>query len=98
MNIHQVILQPLISEKGLKDQDKGKYSFVVNLLAGKNQIKKAVETIYKVKVASLWTKIRAGKTRRTGKQRLPKKYSDVKIAIVQLAVGHKIDIMPAKEK
>lgn len=92
-----VLLRPLISEKGLARQDAGEYAFVVGNHATKPMIKSAVAGAYRVKVQSVRTKFQAGKTKRTGKRRLPKRSADTKIAMVKLAAGHKIDLLPEKK-
>ncbi len=74
-----ILLAPVVSEKsyGLLD-------------ANKTEIKIAVEKVFNVKVTSVNTINRQGKTRRTrfgmGKR------ANTKRAIVSLAEGHRIDI------
>jgi large subunit ribosomal protein L23 len=84
-----VILAPVVSEKSYGLLDEGKYTFVVDPRANKTEIKIAVEQIFSVKVASVNTINRKGKTRRTrfglGKRK------DTKRAIVTLREGS-IDI------
>ena len=58
--------------------------------ANKTEIKIAIEKIFNVKVTSVNTLNRVGKTRRT-KSGLGKR-KDTKRAIVSLAEGHRIDI------
>ncbi|MGO1241283.1 MAG: 50S ribosomal protein L23, partial [Cellulosimicrobium funkei] len=60
-----VILAPVVSEKSYGLLDEGKYTFVVDPRANKTEIKIAVEQIFSVKVASVNTINRKGKTRRT---------------------------------
>nr|WP_207623366.1 50S ribosomal protein L23 [Dermacoccus nishinomiyaensis] len=84
-----VIIQPVVSEKSYALLDEGKYTFIVDPRANKTEIKIAIEQIFDVKVASVHTLNRKGKTRRTrfgmGKRK------DTKRAIVSLAEGN-IDI------
>lgn len=84
-----VIIQPVVSEKSYALLDEGKYTFIVDPLANKTEIKIAIEQIFDVKVASVHTLNRKGKTRRTrfgmGKRK------DTKRAIVSLTEGN-IDI------
>ena len=65
--------------------DEGKYTFLVDSRANKTEIKIAVEKIFDVKVSSVNTINRQGKTRRTrfgtGKRK------DTKRAIVTLTDG-----------
>ena len=83
------IVKPVISEKSDSLIDEGKYTFEVDPRSNKTEIKQAVEQIFNVKVASVNTLNREGKTRRTrfgmGKRK------DVKRAIVTLKSGS-IDI------
>ena len=80
-----VILAPVVSEKSYGLLDEGKYTFLVDPRANKTEIKIAVEQIFSVKVASVNTINRKGKTRRTrfglGKRK------DTKRAIVTLREG-----------
>ena len=85
-----IILKPVVSEKSYGLIDQGKYTFIVDPRSNKTEIKLAIEKIFDVKVASINTLNRPGKTRRTrfgmGKRK------DTKRAIVSLAEGHRIDI------
>jgi len=87
-----IIISPVVSEKSYSLIDDGKYTFVVDTRANKTEIKLAVEKIFNVKVASVNTLNRQGKTRRTkfgtGKRK------DTKRAIVTLKSGS-IDIFTA---
>ena len=87
-----VLLSPVVSEKSYALLDQGKYTFVVDPRANKTEIKRAVEQIFDVKVESVHTMNRPGKTRRTrfglGKRK------DTKRAIVTLREGT-IDIFGA---
>ena len=87
-----IIISPVVSEKSYNLIDDGKYTFVVDTRANKTEIKLAVEKIFNVKVDSVNTLNRQGKTRRTrvgtGKRK------DTKRAIVTLKSGS-IDIFTA---
>jgi large subunit ribosomal protein L23 len=62
---HQIILRPLVTEKGLHKANRcNAYSFEVNPLAGKDDVRRAVESLFDVKVVSVNTLNRKGKTRR----------------------------------
>ena len=80
-----VIIKPIISEKSYALIDEGKYTFEVDTRSNKTEIKQAIEQIFNVKVDSINTLNRAGKTRRTrfgmGKRK------DTKRAIVSLKSG-----------
>lgn len=70
MDIYHTIVRPLITEKSTHlSQTKAKerggiYTFEVNPKARKPEIKDAIEKIYGVKVLSVHTQNRRGKTRR----------------------------------
>ena len=85
-----VLIAPVVSEKSYGLLDVNKYTFVVHPDANKTQIKIAVEQIFNVKVTSVNTLNRQGKTRRT-RNGLGKRAS-TKRAIVSLAEGERIDI------
>ncbi|HMM82189.1 MAG TPA: 50S ribosomal protein L23 [Terrimesophilobacter sp.] len=87
-----VILAPVVSEKSYGLIDQGKYTFEVDPRSNKTEIKLAVEKIFNVKVASVNTLNKKGKTRRT-KFGLGKR-KDTKRAIVTLKSGS-IDIFTA---
>ena len=84
-----IIIAPVVSEKSYSLIDQGKYTFEVDPRSNKTEIKLAIEKIFNVKVASINTLNKKGKTRRTkfgtGKRK------DTKRAIVTLREGS-IDI------
>ena len=88
-----ILLSPVISEKSYGLLDENKYTFLVRPDANKTQIKIAVEKIFNVKVTSVNTLNRQGKTRRT-RNGLGRRAS-TKRAIVSLAEGQRIDIFGA---
>jgi large subunit ribosomal protein L23 len=62
---YQVILRPLITEKATHISERhNAYTFEVNLLATKTDIKEAIETLFNVKVRDVRTQNRRGKPRR----------------------------------
>jgi large subunit ribosomal protein L23 len=80
-----IIQSPVVSEKSYALMEEGKYTFVVDPRANKTEIKVAIEKIFDVKVASVNTMNRQGKTRRTkfgeGRRKA------VKRAVVTLSEG-----------
>ena len=84
-----VLLAPVVSEKSYGLLDEGAYTFLVDPRANKTEIRIAVERVFGVKVKSVNTLNRKGKTRRTrlgiGKRK------DTKRAVVTLSEGS-IDI------
>ena len=60
-----ILVAPVVSEKSYGLLDEGKYTFIVDPRANKTEIKIAVEKIFGVKVESVNTINRQGKSRRT---------------------------------
>jgi large subunit ribosomal protein L23 len=87
----QVVLRPLVTEKAtaLKD-DRNQVSFQVALDANKVDIRRAVETIFKVKVVDVRTQVVFGKEKRMG--RFVGRRPSWKKAVVQLAPDNKIEL------
>ncbi|SDS82418.1 50S ribosomal protein L23 [Paraoerskovia marina] len=81
----EILIAPVVSEKSYALLDEGKYTFIVDPGANKTEIKIAVEQVFDVKVSSVNTINRKGKSRRTrfglGKRK------DTKRAIVTLREG-----------
>jgi len=87
---HQIILRPLVTEKGVHRSTRNNaYAFEVNRLATKSDVRRAVEELFDVKVVAVRTQNRKGKPRRT---KFRYGYTnDWKKAIVQLDPEHHID-------
>ncbi len=61
----QVIIRPLVTEKGFHKAERyNTYAFEVNRQASKEQIRRAVEELFEVKVLGVNTQNRKGKPRR----------------------------------
>ena len=67
MLAHDIIIKPIITEKTMGGMPNKKYTFKVDKRAGKIEIKKAIEEIFKVKVSSVNTLNVRGRFRRHGK-------------------------------
>jgi large subunit ribosomal protein L23 len=86
---YQVILQPVITEKGLGVKEaEATLVFRVAAKASKTEIKQAVQTVFKVKVDSVRTANFQGKERRRGK--FAGYRPDWKKAYVKLKAGEKM--------
>jgi len=85
-----IIISPVITEKSMRGQESGKVTFKVCDCATKPEIKKAVETLFKVKVKSVNTVNQDGKKKFRGKTAGVR--SDYKKAIVTLEKGQTIDV------
>jgi large subunit ribosomal protein L23 len=90
LETHQVLVQPLVTEKGThQSTHHNAYPFQVNLWATKDQIKLAVEDLFNVRVLKVRTQNRLGKQRRY-KFRMGR-LSNWKKAIVTLHPDDKIE-------
>jgi len=88
---HQVLLQPLVTEKGTHQfTHHNAYPFQVNLWATKDQIRSAVEELFGVRVLKVRTQTRLGKQRRNRRFRMGK-MSSWKKAIVTLHEEDRIE-------
>ncbi len=102
MDIYNIIRRPLVTEKGTHQSQfsfgatrsmparGGAYAFEVHPDASKPMIRQAIEKLYNVKVSSVRTSTRQGKSRRvrfkTGQTK------DWKKAVVVLREGYHIDL------
>ena len=87
----EIIKAPVITEKSTRlSQEENKYVFKVDSKANKNQIKEAIETIFKVKVVEISTLNAKTKKKRVGRYTgLTNRY---KKAVVKLADGQSIEL------
>ena len=87
---YQIVLRPLVTEKGTHQSTRyNAYTFQVNPVANKTQIKAAVEELFNVRVDAVRTMNRKGKKRRFRQEigQLP----DWKKAVVALNKDDKIE-------
>lgn len=90
----QILIKPIISEKSeILSGELNQYSFIVNNKANKIEIRKAVEEMYSVNVASVNTlnMPSKAKVRNTKSGILKGRISPYKKAIVKLSDGKEID-------
>ncbi|HAW50500.1 TPA: 50S ribosomal protein L23 [bacterium] len=85
-----IVYEPILTEKSYYLRKQNKYVFLVNPKANKIEIKKAVESVFNVKVASVNTMNVHGKP--TRRRMIEGKKPDTKKAIVKLAEGQSIGI------
>ncbi len=86
---YQVVLRPLITEKTTHlSERQNAYTFEVNQLATKTEIKDAIETLFDVKVAHVHTQNRRGKPRRY--RQIVGRMRNWKKAVVTLHDEHRI--------
>jgi large subunit ribosomal protein L23 len=98
MDVNVVIKKPLITEKSMKETEESRYTFLVNRKANKNQIKKAIEKLFKVDVLNVRTIKIPGKTKRIGKRWQTKKMPNKKKAIIEIKKDQKIEAFPVLGK
>ena len=91
VNVNEVIVRPLVTEKSHDQLDRlGAYTFVVANDANKIEIAQAVEKQFNVSVKSVRTMRYAGKERRVG--RWVGRRASWKKAVVTLADGDTIEL------
>ncbi len=90
LDSHQVILRPLVTEKGMHRSTRfNAYAFKINKLATKEDVRRAVEELFDVRVLKVRTQNRRGKPRRSKFQMGHTK--SWKKAVVTLDPEHRID-------
>ncbi len=91
MNFTEILISPILSEKSVNIKDaENRYTFRVNPKSNKTEIKKAIETLFKVKVEKVRTATIPGKLHRVGRHEGYR--SDWKKAMVTVKEGQKIDV------
>ena len=87
---NEIIIRPLITEKtSIQKEMFNQVTFEVDRRANRIEVKRAIETIFKVRVAGVKTMQITGKTKQRG--RITGKRRDWKKAIVTLLPGERID-------
>ena len=87
---HQVLIRPLVTEKGVhKSSRQNAYTFEISKLATKEDVRRAVEKLFDVKVLKVATQNRKGKPKRTRFR--ASRTGDWKKAIVTLDPEHRIE-------
>lgn len=90
-DLHQVLIQPLLTEKITALREQGNtVGFLVHPDANKIQVRQAVESLLKVKVARVNIMNVRGKVKRLG--RFVGRRSDWKKAFVTLREGEKLEL------
>ena len=84
---YDIIIRPVLSEKSYDGMADKKYAFEVAIGANKTEIKKAIETIFGVKVETVNTLRTEGKMKRQG--RTQGRRPERKKAYVKLTEGSK---------
>ena len=87
MNSYDVIIAPVVTEKCNALIQENKYTFRVHPDAGRIEIARAVEELFKVKVAKVNVMNYLGKAKRAGRTAKMGRRADWKRAVVTLAEG-----------
>jgi large subunit ribosomal protein L23 len=90
MNVNDVLIKPLITEKNTMLGAQGKYTFKIDRRANKAQVRQAVQAIFKVDVTAVNTISVPPKTRRVG--RTVGKTQSWKKAVVTVRPGQRIEL------
>jgi large subunit ribosomal protein L23 len=91
MNPFQILSKPVLSEKStLVREDLKQYTFKVDLRATKDDVRKALESVYGVKAVKVQTLITRGKVVRKGNH--VSMTSKTKKAVVTLVEGAKLPL------
>jgi len=90
MNPYDIVKRPLITEKtSIQKEDYNQMTFEVGRNANRVEIKRAIENIFNVNVATVRTMQVKGKTKQRG--RIVGKRRNWKKAVVKLMPGERID-------
>ena len=98
MEITEILRHGIVTEKTMKLQEQNKYTFKVALEANKIDVRRAVETMFNVKVVSVNIIRMPGKAkmfRRKGAAPRAQEAREWKKAIVTLHEGYTIDALKA---
>jgi large subunit ribosomal protein L23 len=91
-NPRDIVIRPVVSEKSYASYDDNVYTFVVASDANKIEIKRAIETIFGVKVTRVNSLNRRGKRKRNRRTGDWGQRASQKRAVVSLAEGDRIEI------
>jgi large subunit ribosomal protein L23 len=98
VEITEILRKGIVTEKSVKLQESNKYTFEVALKANKIDVRRAVETLFKVEVLSVNIMRMPGKPKmmhRKGAPPRPVEPREWKKAIVTLKEGQTIDALKA---
>ncbi len=97
MQVIDVLVKPVISEKAVQLASQSKYAFIVNIAASKEDIKKAVERFYDVSVVTVKTVQFPASPRRQTKRRVENAGVLHKKAYVTLKAGQSLNLLEVEE-
>ncbi len=91
VNLHEVLLRPVISEKSVLETERNNYTFAVAREANKFQIRDAVEAQFKVNVVGVRVITVRPKKKRRGRRQLGT-VPGWRKAVVTIEAGQKIEL------
>lgn len=96
MNLSQILIQPVLTEKSVHQETAGKYTFVVNQDATKVDVKNAIRELYGVTVVKVnmlygLPKFRMGRGRKPMEKR-----ETTRRAVITLKKGEKLEVNKTK--
>jgi large subunit ribosomal protein L23 len=91
VNLYQIIKKPVVTEKSTAQQARNEYCFAVDPRATKQDVRRAVATIFKVRVEGVHTITMPAKFKRVGRN--IGRTSAWKKAIVTLREGERIEFL-----
>jgi large subunit ribosomal protein L23 len=94
LQLHEILLRPVISEKSIAQTERNNYTFAVARDANKFQIKAAVEAEFKVDVLDVRVISVRPKEKRRGR-RTPGMVPGWRKAVVTIGPGQKIELFEA---
>lgn len=97
-HINNIIIGPIVSEKSLRLQESGYYTFWVQKEASKFQISVAFSQIFGLTPLSLNTSRQIGKLKTDWKKRTPIQKNDRKKAIIFVGKDKKIELIKLNQK
>lgn len=97
MNLYQILIKPIVTEKTSRETEMGKLTFIINKNATKIDIQNAIQTLYGVKVTKVNIRPTPAKKRVVGRGTEITKRANVRKATVTLEKGKTIDIYKFKK-
>jgi large subunit ribosomal protein L23 len=98
MNISQIILRPVLTEKSVKSASLNKFTFIVHENANKISVKRALKDLYGVKVVKINMLRTLPKYKWSRGRKLVQKRPRTHRAIVTLKAGEKLDLSKLKNQ
>jgi large subunit ribosomal protein L23 len=92
MSNEYIIKRPIITEKSIRDAQKGVFTFEVDKRATKPEAGNAINKMFNVHVKAITSTIVKGKKRLAGRKRTAVYQPDTKKVRVKLAANEKIDL------